>query len=140
MGVCLYYSSTRLPQIHVILETAVVLPLGIFLIMIDPARETWAVPGVKMRGENTNNLLAWFVWGCAMQLTSVVLLTRHYMVLGITSRMKKSFYRVSHEVGLYSMDALIKLTSVANLPVWQARCLDEIDALIKLTSVASSHG
>lgn len=90
IGVILYYTSTRLPQTHVIVETAVIVPAGFVLLMSDPAREEWAAPGVKSPGGNFNNILAWYVWGCAMQLMSCVLLTRHYMALGIFSRMQQS--------------------------------------------------
>lgn len=89
VGVFLYYTSTRLPQLHVLVETAVIIPAGFILLMIDPAREEWAVPGTKMPGGNFNNLLAWYVWGCAMQLMACVLLTRHYMALGILTRMRQ---------------------------------------------------
>lgn len=41
----------------------------------------------------TGNLLAWFVWGCAFQMTASLLIIRHHMAMGILGRMKRSVNR-----------------------------------------------
>jgi len=93
MGIVLYYTSSRLPQMLVVFETALIIPIGLALILADPARAEWAVPSVKSPGA-TGNLLAWFVWGVAMQLTACVLITRHHLAMGILTRMRRSVHRV----------------------------------------------
>ena len=44
----------------------------------------------KQSGTNTNNLLAWLIWGWAFQLFAVMLLIRHFSALGVLGRMTHS--------------------------------------------------
>ncbi|KAJ1479911.1 hypothetical protein T484DRAFT_1902026, partial [Baffinella frigidus] len=89
LGVVLYFWSTRVPQVVLLLEAVVIPPVAFFLLRADPLRSEWAIDAIAHPGGN-NNLFSWIVWGLAFQLLSALLIIRHFCALGILGRTTSS--------------------------------------------------